>query len=136
REGQIPGATWLTGLLDDAVQSARLRVAPDLMLFRKSLHTLAGVSAEVDGSRSPIDDVLSCEFLRQFVRDWPRRWLALPTSRDYGTRISNLDLMWASWSGPATLARFWVGRGCDWYHAWRCHEESWIGREAVRSKDR
>ena len=47
RHGQLPGLTWLVDLLDEATQTARLRVAPDLMLFRKSLHTLEGVIGEL-----------------------------------------------------------------------------------------
>ena len=39
-QGKFPGLIWLIGLLDEAVQTARLRVAGELMLLRKTLHTL------------------------------------------------------------------------------------------------
>ncbi len=68
RRGQFPGLSWLIGMLDEAVQNARLRVSANLMLFRKSLHTLDGVVAEVGQCEGQIDQTLSAEFLRHFAR--------------------------------------------------------------------
>ena len=51
RQGSFPGLSWLVGLLDEAVRTAGLRFAADLMLFRKSLHTLEGVIAEIGGGQ-------------------------------------------------------------------------------------
>ena len=113
RNGQFCGITWLIGMLDEAVQSARLRFGTDLMLFRKSLHTLEGVIAEVGASESQIDSVIFVEFLRQFVLEWPRRWFALPNSRHFATRLSNLDLTQTILSYPAAAARFWMGQSSD-----------------------
>ena len=113
RRGQFPGLSWLVGLLDDAVQNARLRVSLDLMLFRKSLHTLEGVVAEVGESSRQIDKTLSIEFLRHFAAEWPRRWMRLPNSRDFATRLSNLDVTHTLLSYPATVARFWTGHALD-----------------------
>ncbi len=109
RQGEFPGLSWLIGMLDEAVQTARLRVAADLMLFRKTLHTLEGVVAEIGAEGFELDDVLCREFLRHFVTEWPRRWFALPSSRQYATRLSNLDLTQAALSYPATIARYWIG---------------------------
>ena len=75
RCGQFAGLTWLVGLLDEAVRSARLRLAADLMLFRKTLHTLEGVIAEIAPERFRMDDVLRWEFLKQFAAELPNRWV-------------------------------------------------------------
>ncbi len=113
RRGQFPGLRWLVGLLDDAAQNARLRVGADLMLFRKSLHTLQGVVAEVGECDGLIDKALCREFLRHFAVEWPQRFVRLPYSRKYATRLSNLDLTRTLLSGPATAARFWTGHTVD-----------------------
>ncbi len=113
RQGQFPGLSWLIGMLDDAVQSARLRVAADLMLFRKTLHTLEGVVAELGPDGFQIDDVLCREFLRHFVVEWPQRWLVEPTSRKFATRLSNADLTQTMLTVPWTATRFWLGQSLD-----------------------
>ena len=82
------------------------------MLFRKTLHTLEGVVADV-GERGQIDNVICGEFLRQFAREWPGRWLQVPTSRDFATRLSNFDLARTLMSGPATFRRLWCGYATD-----------------------
>ena len=112
RKGQFPGLSWLVGMLDDAVQNARLSVTADMMLFRKTLHTLEGVLAEVDDS-GHIDRVLFTEFVRHFAVEWPERWLRLPYSRDFATRLSNLDLAHTVLSLPAAIGRFWTGHASD-----------------------
>jgi ubiquinone biosynthesis protein len=113
RRGQFPGLHWLVGLLDDAVQNARLRVSANLIMFRKSLHTLEGVVAAVGESSGQIDKTLSIEFLRHFAKEWPKRCVRLPNSRDYATRLSNLDVTYTLLSYPATVARFWTGHALD-----------------------
>ncbi len=113
RRGQFPGLRWLMGMLDDAVQTARLRVSVDLMLFRKSLHTLEGVVAEVGERSGQIDKTLSLEFLRHFAEEWPQRWVKWPASRDFATRLSNQDLTDTLVSYPTTMARFWTGHAFD-----------------------
>ena len=108
RWGRFPGLTWLVGLLDEAVGNARLRLGADLMLFRKMLHTLEGVVADIGGDDGCTDRVLLGEFLRHLVVEWPLRWLALPGSRAFATRLSNADLaeflLSLPWAGP----RFWL----------------------------
>ncbi len=113
RRGRFPGLSWLVGMLDEAVLRARLRVSPDLMLFRKSLLTLEGVIAEVGERSGQIDKSLSIEFLRHFAAEYPLRWLRSPQSREFATRISNLDLLQTLGSYPTVVARFWTGHGFD-----------------------
>lgn len=113
RRGQFPGLSWLVGLLDDAVHRARVRVSADMMLFRKSLHTLEGVVEEVGERSGQIDKTLSLEFLRHFAAEWPQRWIRLPNSRDFSTRLSTSDVTHTLLSYPATVARFWTGHALD-----------------------
>jgi ubiquinone biosynthesis protein len=113
RRGQFPGLSWLVGMLDEAAEKARLRVSPDMMLFRKSLLTLEGVVAEVGECSGQIDKTLSIQFLRHFAAEYPQRWIQLPASRDFSTRLSNLDVTQTLLSYPTTVARFWTGHSLD-----------------------
>jgi ubiquinone biosynthesis protein len=107
RQGQFPGFTWLMGLLEDAVARARLRVGADLLLFRKALHTLDGVLADIHEGDSWIDQVLLSEFFGHLAIEWPGRWLAPPNSRAFSTRLSNSDLVQFVLRSPLAVARFW-----------------------------
>jgi ubiquinone biosynthesis protein len=107
RRGACPGLAWLIKLLDDATQNARLRVAADLLLFRKSLHTLEGVLGEMHANSFSSDQALFYDFIRHFYSEWPQRWFGAANSHDYATRLSNTDLAEALWSCPLTAARFW-----------------------------
>jgi hypothetical protein len=104
-----PGFRWLLDLIDAALVTAGLRLSPDLILFRKSLLTLEGVVADIS-AHSSIDHVLPRLALRQFSREWNSRPLALPTSRHFGTHLSNLDLLGLYWSLPANAVKFWMNR--------------------------
>jgi ubiquinone biosynthesis protein len=117
RHGRLPGLEWLTGLLDDAVRLAQLRLSADLMLLRKSLHTLEGVIADVAGKEFPMDNLLMLDFMRHFVAEWPWRWMASPNSRSFATRLSNFDLLRTSANLPATVARFWAGQNRELFDA-------------------
>jgi ubiquinone biosynthesis protein len=108
RQGQFPGFTWLMGLLDEAVQTARLRVQADLLLFRKTLYTIEGVVNDIGARGHRIDEVLLSKFLGHFVVEWPERWLALPNSRTFATWVSNADLAQMMLSLPWTATRFWL----------------------------
>ena len=122
RQGQFPGFTGLMGLLDRAVQTARLRVATDLLLFRKTLYTLEGVIADIGAQESRlegviadigaqesrIDDVLLGEFLGHFAVEWPARWFASSDCRMFATRLSNADLARIMLGLPWTVTRFWT----------------------------
>lgn len=129
RRGRFPGLSWLVGMLDEAVLSARLRVSPDLMLFRKSLLTLEGVIAEVGERSGQIDKSLSIEFLRHFAAEYPLRWIRSPQSREFATRISNLDLLQTLGSYPTVVARFWTGHGFDILEACAKRWESGLQRK-------
>jgi hypothetical protein len=113
RQGQLPGLAWLLGLLDEAAQTARLRVGADLLLFRKALHTLEGVEADIGAGASRVDDVLRGEFLRHLAAEWPQRWLALPGCRAFATRLSNADLARTVLSLPWAATRFWTELAFD-----------------------
>ena len=113
RHGQFPGLSWLVGLLDAAVQDAGLRFPVNMMLFRKSLHTLDGVISDVGGLASQMERTLNAEFIRQFVMEWPERSWHLPYCRDYATRLSNFDLGRTLFGLPLTMARFWTGNAID-----------------------
>lgn len=113
RQGQFPGLKWLLGLLDEAVQTTGLRVEADLMLFRKTLYTLEGVVAELGADNFQIDEVLVREFLIHFTMEWPRRWVSLPHSREFATRLSNWDLTRTMLGLPWTATRFWLHESLD-----------------------
>ncbi len=113
RWGRLPGFTWLMGLLDDATQTARLRGGADLLLFRKALHTLTGVVADLGAGDRRVDDVLLGEFLRHLVAECPRRWLAPPHCRAFATRLSNADLARFTLGLPWTVAQVWMGQTLD-----------------------
>jgi ubiquinone biosynthesis protein len=108
RRGQFPGFAWLTGLLDEAVQTAHLRVGADLLLFRKTLHTLEGVIADIGAGAGRAEEVLLLEFLGNFAFEWPGRWLARPDSHHFATRLSNADLLRFLLHWPWMAARFWL----------------------------
>jgi ubiquinone biosynthesis protein len=108
RQGQFPGFAWLMGLLDEAFQTARLRFGADLLLFRKILYTLEGVIADIGAGENRIDEVLWSEFLAHLAVEYPERWLALPKSRAFATRLSNADLVQLMLSVPQTVTRCWL----------------------------
>jgi ubiquinone biosynthesis protein len=107
RLGSFPGFSWLTDLLDDAVLRARLRFAPDLVLFRKALHTLEGVLADVSANLQ-LDEILPILFLRRLVCEWPRRLFTPAFSRSLETRLSSADLALLLGRLPFTPARAWL----------------------------
>jgi ubiquinone biosynthesis protein len=113
RRSQFPGFTWLLGLLDEAVQTARLRVEADVLLFRKSLHALEGVVADIGESSSRTDAVLLGKFLNHLAVEWPRRWLAVPNCRAFATRLSNADLLQLLLGLPGTVAYCWLEQSRD-----------------------
>jgi ubiquinone biosynthesis protein len=115
RRGRFPGFTWLVGLLDEAVQTARVRLGADLLLFRKTVHTLEGVLADLGAGADRIDNMLSAAFVREMINEWPHRWLASPRSRAFATRLSNADLVRFAASGSWTAAQFWVDQAVEFW---------------------
>ena len=91
--GSWPGFHWLKGLLDEAVQTARLRVGADLMMFRRTLLMVEDVVADVKRGAGPdVDASLTASFLCRLAHEWPMRAFAPPSSRSFGTHLSNADL--------------------------------------------
>ncbi len=107
RHGGLPGLSWLVGFLDEAVQSARLSMPADLLMFRKSLLTLSGVISEIGAWSFNLDRLLMYEFLRSYLLEWPIRWFSDPSSRSFATRLSNLDITEVAVSSPMIVGRYW-----------------------------
>lgn len=115
RRGQFPGVSWLIGLVDDAAQTAGLRVAGDMLLFRKSLLTLEGVVGEIGAEGHWVDDVAMAEFMRHFAGELPTRCFFPPASRKFATHLSNADLTKAFLSLPMTVLRYWLAEFDDFF---------------------
>jgi ubiquinone biosynthesis protein len=106
RRGTWPGFQWLKDLLDEAVQTARLRVGADLMMFRRMLLMVEGVVADVAmGTGRDLDTSLTVSFVSRLAREWPVRAFAPPYSRSFGTQLSNADLALLASLLPLTTAR-------------------------------
>jgi ubiquinone biosynthesis protein len=103
-QGTWPGISWLTDLMDAAATQARARFGQNLILFRKVLHTLKGVLADVSES-CRIDVVLALAFIQQLGREWGQRALATPFSRNFPTRVSNAELWHLYLSAPLLGSR-------------------------------
>ncbi len=110
-EGKLPGFRWLMDLLDRVMLSTGMRFGKDLLLFRKSVLTLEGVVGDVYDKGS-FDSALAAVAIQQFSKEWADRALAMPTSRAFGTHLSNLDLLSLYWEVPASTSKFWV-------HIWK-----------------
>ena len=93
--------------MDEAVQSARLSLSSDLLMFRKSMLTLTGVLREIGGERFDLDQTVLKEFLYSSLTEWPARWLSPPNSRSFATRLSNLDIAETYLSTPMIASRYW-----------------------------
>lgn len=102
--GRWPDLPWLTGLLQDAITKANARFEPGLVIFRKALESLSGVVADVSED-CRMDAVLASFFVRQFEREWGYRMIAPPFSRQFGTHLSNADLIKLWISRPLTALR-------------------------------
>jgi len=130
RQGRLPGLLWLTELLDSTVQVAGMRFSGEMLILRKMLHALEGVIADIGADRTCIDAVLLSEFFTQMAREWPHRWLAMPDSRAFPTRLSNADLVGVIMKLPVTATRFWLDRGLD---ALQESVASWFGSRSTMS---
>jgi ubiquinone biosynthesis protein len=107
--GGLPDFGWVIGLLDEAFARAGLRASNDLLLFRKSLHILHGVLADLGPGSLAIDQALVLDFIRHLADEWPLRWLAAMDSRALATRLSNADLTQMMLTLPITATRCWLG---------------------------
>ncbi|MDR3568051.1 MAG: AarF/ABC1/UbiB kinase family protein [Syntrophobacteraceae bacterium] len=107
KNSRLPGFSWLKELLDDVVRCAGLRLGADPMLFRRALHMVEGVAADLGGDAGLIERVFLSEFGYNFSAEWPLRFFAPPDSHDFPTRISNYDLAALLMSYPLNLPRLW-----------------------------
>lgn len=104
---KFPGFNWLVKLLDDAKLLAKVCFSSDLLLFRKSILTLEGVVADIC-MNSGIGKVLPISVAHQFSHELLNRSVCSPVSRDFGTHVSNLDLLSLYWSLPVGAGRRWL----------------------------
>ena len=111
--GRFPGFRWLLDLLDQAMLLAKMRFDKDLLLYRKSVLTLEGVIADISSQES-FDRIMTSAALRRLSLEWGERIFALPTSRAFGSRVSNLDLMALYFGLPATMSRVWQHHLQQW----------------------
>lgn len=119
--GEFPGFRWSQTLLDNASMLAGVHFSRELLLFRKSMLTIEGVVTDIS-TKSSLGRVLPTSAARQFLRELMERTFALPTSRHFGTHLSNLDLLSLYWGGPMTATRFWR-------HHWEKRLTTLIGSE-------
>ena len=75
--------------------------------------TIEGVLADVCAGSS-LDRILPRSALDQLLREWSQRTYASPGSRDFGTHLSNLDLLSIYWSLPVGTARRWAALCSQW----------------------
>ena len=104
RLGDIPTLSSLFTMLDQVATDASVRFGGNLILFRKSLHSVQGVLEDLSPGFS-LDAFLVQKTIEQALRDLPRRWFSGPLSNRYGTHLSNLDIARLLGSGPATALR-------------------------------
>lgn len=113
RQGQLPGFTWLTGMLDETVEKNSLRFSSDLLMLRKTVFALQGVVADIGAENHCVDSVLLSQFVTHLACEFPYRWLAPPVSRDFPTRLSNADLAELMLTFPFTATRYWLEQNLD-----------------------
>jgi ubiquinone biosynthesis protein len=110
---KLPGFRWLMNLMDDAMLSAGVQFSQDLLLFRKSVLTIEGLIADIS-TGTCFDHVLPASAAGELYREGFSRLFASPISRDFGTHLSNLDLLSLYWGAPATAVRYWKGFWDQW----------------------
>jgi hypothetical protein len=106
---EAPGLRWLLNLLGDAMFKAGVLFGEDLVLFRKSVLTLEGVVADVSKDLSLGSVLPLCGGL-ELLREWTSRCVASPISRDFGTHVSNIDLLFLYFAAPSAVTRFFTDR--------------------------
>ena len=104
--GSLPGFNWLLGLMDRAATEAEINFPESLAIYRKALHTLMGVVADVSETCTP-DAVLMKSGMNEVLAEWPQRVLSHPGSRDFNTHVSNLDLAGLIISLPILPLKAW-----------------------------
>jgi len=107
RLGTFPGFDWFIALLDRLARNALIYFPEETALFRKSLLTLSGVVRDIS-EQSSIDDVLIRSGLKQFSGEFAGRALAPAGSRDFGSHVSNVDLLRVVSAVPLVPTRYWL----------------------------
>jgi ubiquinone biosynthesis protein len=108
RAGVAPGFEWLVGLLDRLVVGGAMAFPEQLLFFRKALHSLAGVVADVSEAAG-IDPILLRSGLQRLCSEVVSRPFAPLDSRAFGTHLSSADLLGVCAAAPLTAARWWLG---------------------------
>ncbi len=117
RRGVFPGFDWLTTLLDGVMTTAAMQFPEELTLFRKALLSMSGVVGDVSGHPS-LDQVLTKMGGAQFFRELAQRPRASLDSRDFGTHLSNEDLI-CTWAALFFIpSRYWLGTWRDVLDVW------------------
>jgi ubiquinone biosynthesis protein len=104
--GRIAGFDWLLGLLDEITLDGRIRFDPQLSVFRKTWMSLSGVLIDLTGDALPDTELMNAG-IRAFLAEWPARWSASSSARDFATHVSNADLAAAAIAGWFTGVRYW-----------------------------
>jgi ubiquinone biosynthesis protein len=104
--GELPGFEWLVRMLDDVALRTACSFPQDLLLFRKSWLSLAGVIRDIGVDASP-DLPLIGVAARRFVEEYAARWIDWPGSRHFATHVSNLDLVNLLASSMLVPVRYW-----------------------------
>ncbi len=108
----LPGACWLTLLLDNLVLRAKVRLEGNLLLFRKTMVTLEGVLSDLLGSepamRRVLDEAILESFAAQWLGEWPERLQSSIFSKGSGTQVSPADLLHVLASMPLVWTKWWT----------------------------
>lgn len=107
RGRSLPTLAWLTRLLDRCVVEGGVRFEANLLLFRKTLHSLQGVLADVD-PQFEVDRVLLREVIARYGREWPMRAFALPWDHSFATHVSNAEVQGLMMTLPFMAGRAWL----------------------------
>lgn len=107
RGRSLPNLAWLTRLLDRSVVEGGVRFEANLLLFRKALHCLQGVLADVD-PQFDVDRVLLQEVMARYWREWPMRAFALPWDHCFATHISHAEVQGLMMALPLVAGRAWL----------------------------
>lgn len=100
----MPGVPWLAGLLDAAAMECGARFSSGMLMFRKALLMVEGVVSDLAGE-GVLDGLVMDSTFRQLGREWPERLLMGPESREVGSRLSNAELLQATWTWPWSYGR-------------------------------
>lgn len=109
---EMPGAGFLTRLLDACVSSGGVKLPASLLLFRKAMLSIEGVTRELGGGGA-LDAALWEAAFGALQREWPLRMASPLVSSAFGTNLSTLELWMGAARVPLSMMeyarRFWGG---------------------------